>query len=739
MNYNYLLKKFKNIINHDWIPPQSLKIEINNLLNYALNNNYKLNTNIDELFYEAINNKLELWKPYYKNILDCAFKLDIKLNYNVKLNIQNCITMMNRNKFREVLSSNKIYNDKLYNSFITIPVNEIKNSISNLINNDERYNDVLTSIFSRAVYNIFPKKCVNIYFSGLKNVNNDYLKNLDILYNPFEKNDCSLAFIEIDKNRFLKNPEEGFSYYFELIKIYYNKLMNHTDLIFIIPSFNLDGVDYQWIIYSKIVLFAEKFNLKKINNAYFRKKKIIESTFNYIKDLDLNSAQFDLVAEGFTFKDCFVLNNIKNNNYDLMIVFEKNQKDERKIICPTCFSKNIQGNSYPILNVKSWECNNVLCPDRSKYNRGKRFSYYSYMRQNAMINNQNEIPVDSVNKWHLDCLNVDNINDVFDMACRHYSLAGKKVDIISNSLKINNKTYLSRKINIVNTNIDYDKKLYSNFNDSPFFKRYEYNKPHALKYKEVKKEVYPGGYIYNGDSYEVLNHFKENSISAAITSPPYYNAKSYSQWDNIYCYLYDMKNIANEVYRVLENGGVYLFNIFDYFDNENNVALSAMGNKRMILGAYIIDLFTKIGFKLVGNIIWYKGEIQGNRSFNQGNYGPYYQAPLNCWEHIFVFSKGNANKKFNDLKSEVKNIRPYIKYIKGENILGHDAPFPLEIPELLISKLDTNDIVLDPFAGSFTTGISAYNHKIKSVSIELSETYYKLCIDRITNVLKEKD
>ena len=58
----------------------------------------------------------------------------------------------------------------------------------------------------------------------------------------------------------------------------------------------------------------------------------------------------------------------------------------------------------------------------------------------------------------------------------------------------------------------------------------------------------------------------------------------------------------------MKTGGIYLFNIFDYFDNENNVVLSAMGNKRMILGAYMIDMFERIGFTLRGNIIWNKGE-----------------------------------------------------------------------------------------------------------------------------------
>lgn len=224
----------------------------------------------------------------------------------------------------------------------------------------------------------------------------------------------------------------------------------------------------------------------------------------------------------------------------------------------------------------------------------------------------------------------------------------------------------------------------------------------------------------------MLRSFLESSIDAAVTSPPYYNAKEYSQWPNIYCYLYDMYNIALEVFRVLKPGGVYLFNIFDYFDNEKNVVFSAMGNKRMILGAYMLDIFQKIGFTIVGNIIWNKGEIQGNRSFNQGNFTPYYQAPLNCWEHIFVVSKGTPNPKYKKLKSAIKNIHPVVKMIKGKNTLGHTAPYPIEIPNLIIDCLNEDDIVLDPFLGSGTTCISANAKGISSVGIEKSDEYFML-------------
>lgn len=67
------------------------------------------------------------------------------------------------------------------------------------------------------------------------------------------------------------------------------------------------------------------------------------------------------------------------------LIFEKNIRDERPVYCPACRTSNIQGNSYPILNVRSWECENPLCPERSKYNRGKRYAFSSSMRQELIF------------------------------------------------------------------------------------------------------------------------------------------------------------------------------------------------------------------------------------------------------------------------------------------------------------------------------------------------------------------
>ena len=144
------------------------------------------------------------------------------------------------------------------------------------------------------------------------------------------------------------------------------------------------------------------------------------------------------------------------------------------------------------------------------------------------------------------------------------------------------------------------------------------------------------------DSSKLMQQLDTGSIDAAVTSPPYYNAKDYSQWPNVYLYYADMILNASHVSRVLKKGGVYFYNIFNYFDNERDIVLSAMGKKRLVLSSVLVDSFKEIGLDLVDNIVWDKGHIEGKRGFNNGNFGPFHQQPFNCWEHILIFSKRNS-------------------------------------------------------------------------------------------------
>jgi DNA modification methylase len=142
-----------------------------------------------------------------------------------------------------------------------------------------------------------------------------------------------------------------------------------------------------------------------------------------------------------------------------------------------------------------------------------------------------------------------------------------------------------------------------------------------------------------GDSLNIMKQMKSESIQLMVTSPPYYNAREYSQWDNLDLYLDDMRQIIKESYRVLDNNRVWVWNVGDIFDNDRLHTKSVWGKRRIPLGAYFIKIFEEEGFEFVDDIIWDKGYVESKRHMNNGNNIPFYQYPFNSYEHILIFHK----------------------------------------------------------------------------------------------------
>ncbi len=73
----------------------------------------------------------------------------------------------------------------------------------------------------------------------------------------------------------------------------------------------------------------------------------------------------------------------------------------------------------------------------------------------------------------------------------------------------------------------------------------------------------------------------------------------------------------------------------------------------------------------------------------------------------------------------------YIKYCRNNKLQLHPARMPRELPEFFIRFLtDENDIVLDPFCGSNTTGEVAETLRRKWISIDLEKNYLEGSIGR---------
>ena len=83
-------------------------------------------------------------------------------------------------------------------------------------------------------------------------------------------------------------------------------------------------------------------------------------------------------------------------------------------------------------------------------------------------------------------------------------------------------------------------------------------------------------------------------------------------------------------------------------------------------------------------------------------------------------------------RKDVVKIQPVFKInSKGENTLGHTAPFPEDIPEMAVNFFSfKGDLVMDPFAGSFTVPIIAKKFGRIGIGVERRKDLFEESIIR---------
>lgn len=97
----------------------------------------------------------------------------------------------------------------------------------------------------------------------------------------------------------------------------------------------------------------------------------------------------------------------------------------------------------------------------------------------------------------------------------------------------------------------------------------------------------------------------------------------------------------------------------------------------------------------------------------------------NISETAFLNNNGGAIPSNVIIAANTNSTGNYLKKCKEKNIPIHPARMPIAIPEFFINFLTKeNDIVLDCFAGSNTTGFCANNLKRNWISIEANKDYY---------------
>lgn len=231
-------------------------------------------------------------------------------------------------------------------------------------------------------------------------------------------------------------------------------------------------------------------------------------------------------------------------------------------------------------------------------------------------------------------------------------------------------------------------------------------------------------------SSEKMDELPDNSIHLMITSPPYNVTKEYDNNLSLKEYLNLLNNVWKETYRVLIPGGRACVNIAN------------LGRKPYIpIHSYIIDGMQKIGYLMRGEIIWNKAS-SASPSTAWGTWLSAANPVLrDIHEYILIFSKDTFSRKKKDKLSTIKK-EEFLEWTKSiwtfpavsAKQIGHPAPFPEELPHRLIQLYTfKDDVILDPFAGSGSTCLSAIKDGRYFVGYDIENNYIQLAEKRLSS------
>lgn len=234
-------------------------------------------------------------------------------------------------------------------------------------------------------------------------------------------------------------------------------------------------------------------------------------------------------------------------------------------------------------------------------------------------------------------------------------------------------------------------------------------------------------------SAEAMTPIPDNSVALAFTSPPYNAGKTYDDDLDLPAYLALIRNVASEVYRVLQPGGRYVVNIAN------------LGRKPYIpLHMYFYQEHMAVGFLPMGEIIWRKAK-GANGSCAWGSWQSAKAPRLrDTHEYLLVFTKevfSRPDRGVSDVgRDEFLEATLSVWEIPPESAkrVGHPAPFPVALAERVIRLYSyVDDVVLDPFMGSGSTCVAAVQNGRHYVGFDIAKEYCTLAQQRIATVQQQ--
>lgn len=245
--------------------------------------------------------------------------------------------------------------------------------------------------------------------------------------------------------------------------------------------------------------------------------------------------------------------------------------------------------------------------------------------------------------------------------------------------------------------------------------------------------------LVNEDCLTYLKKMNENSVDLVVTSPPYncgIDYDSYNDNKSFDEYIEWCESWIKELYRVVKEDGRIAINVLVEQGIENN-------SKRISPMRVFSDIIEKSGFTIMGMPMWtdpHRVKFTAWGSYKSAS-SPYVYNP---YEVVII-----AYKKFKKKQLSGENTISKEDFIKGcsgvweiktETKPLTKANFSVDLPKLVIELLSyKNDLVLDPFSGSGTTGVACHITGRNYIGIEISKNYHEIAERRLNNLISQQE
>jgi site-specific DNA-methyltransferase (adenine-specific) len=268
--------------------------------------------------------------------------------------------------------------------------------------------------------------------------------------------------------------------------------------------------------------------------------------------------------------------------------------------------------------------------------------------------------------------------------------------------------------------------------------------------------------VYLGDAREVLKEFPDQYFNLIVTSPPYADARN-KHYDSISPdeYVNFILSFHEQFWRVLNGEGSFVLNIKDRVVN----------GVRHRFAWHTIEAFAEKGWLCIDDYIWVKPNampgywpnrlrdeweycfhMAKNQSFSM--YQDAVSQPIGDWaDKRLAKLTGKSNGRHNSENNSGfgRDLRKWVgkeSVLPGNTIkvplvgknMGHPAAFPVGLPDFFI-KLFTKsgDNILDPFAGSGSTGVAAEELNRNVVLIDNKEDYFQTMRSRLNGIKIDRE